>query len=445
LRSADTSFSALGHESVGAAGERAEAFRQAVAVQQRLAQPALEGRGLDAVAGAIAAAVGGEVLVLGPAGRTLARHDPGGALTDAVAADLGRDLAARGDTHHRILTHPALPAGAYARPVPPARGAGAEAWIVVTPAEGRVDEPVRLVLQQAAAIVGLELLHRGDAGETQRRLTAGLVGDAFAGRTEPAELGRRLAAFGIEGDVAVVVFGGLGARTLAWPAAERALRAALAAADVAAAVAIHEVDGRDLLCAIVEVGEGDPIAVAAAARRRLSEELGVPPVAPARPAGGAEAVRAAVSRARPAAELARTFQEAYWALGAIEHEGAGRATDAAVGSWHDLGVESLLLAVGDQDVLQLYCDRLLGPVLAGDAVYAAELLRSLEVFILHNGQWERAAGELHCHRHTLRYRIRKIEELTGRDLAKATDRIEFWLALRARELAARSGTRHPPA
>ena len=34
----------------------------------------------------------------------------------------------------------------------------------------------------------------------------------------------------------------------------------------------------------------------------------------------------------------------------------------------------------------------------------------------------------------LRYRIRKIEELTGRDLGSATDRIELWLALRAREL-----------
>ena len=35
--------------------------------------------------------------------------------------------------------------------------------------------------------------------------------------------------------------------------------------------------------------------------------------------------------------------------------------------------------------------------------------------------------------------MRKLEELTGRDLGKATDRIEFWLALRARELSRRSG------
>ena len=39
-------------------------------------------------------------------------------------------------------------------------------------------------------------------------------------------------------------------------------------------------------------------------------------------------------------------------------------------------------------------------------------------------------------RHTLRYRIRRVEELTGRNLSSARDRIEFWLALRGRELVA---------
>ena len=57
-------------------------------------------------------------------------------------------------------------------------------------------------------------------------------------------------------------------------------------------------------------------------------------------------------------------------------------------------------------------------------------MRSLEAFIEENGQWERAAQRLYCHRHTLRYRIRRVEELTGRDLHSARDRIEFWLALR---------------
>ncbi len=38
------------------------------------------------------------------------------------------------------------------------------------------------------------------------------------------------------------------------------------------------------------------------------------------------------------------------------------------------------------------------------------------------------------HRHTLRYRMRKVEELTGRNLSSARDRMAFFLALRAREL-----------
>ena len=47
-----------------------------------------------------------------------------------------------------------------------------------------------------------------------------------------------------------------------------------------------------------------------------------------------------------------------------------------------------------------------------------------------------SAAELFVHRHTLRYRMRKVEELTGRDLSSSFDRMEFWLALRARELQA---------
>jgi purine catabolism regulator len=61
-------------------------------------------------------------------------------------------------------------------------------------------------------------------------------------------------------------------------------------------------------------------------------------------------------------------------------------------------------------------------------------VRSLDTFIEHNGHWERASAALFCHRHTLRYRMRRVEELTGRDLQSARDRIEFWLALRGREL-----------
>ncbi len=103
-------------------------------------------------------------------------------------------------------------------------------------------------------------------------------------------------------------------------------------------------------------------------------------------------------------------------------------------SHRDLGAFQLLLTLQDDDALRLYCDSVLGPLESSGGEYGDELLRSLETFIEQNGHWEKAARILYCHRHTLRYRVRRIEELTGRDLSSASNRIEFWLAMRAREL-----------
>jgi purine catabolism regulator len=151
----------------------------------------------------------------------------------------------------------------------------------------------------------------------------------------------------------------------------------------------------------------------------------------------------------PAARVRESWHEARFALEARELTGSGgrerpaangngRGAAAAAGplvaTYRDLGSFQLLLSLQDTDALRLYCDSLLGPIESGEGHYGGELMRSLEAFIESNGQWEAAARRLFCHRHTLRYRIRKIEELTGRDLASARDRIEFWLALRGREI-----------
>ncbi|HWT91436.1 MAG TPA: helix-turn-helix domain-containing protein, partial [Solirubrobacteraceae bacterium] len=133
----------------------------------------------------------------------------------------------------------------------------------------------------------------------------------------------------------------------------------------------------------------------------------------------------------------RAVHEARFALEARALSNGHDPTRPPLGTWRDLGSFQLLLSLQDHDALKLYCDSLLGPIEDGEGQYGGELMRSLEAFIECNGQWERAAQQLFCHRHTLRYRIRRIEELTGRDLSSARDRIEFWLALRGKEIAAR--------
>ena len=143
-------------------------------------------------------------------------------------------------------------------------------------------------------------------------------------------------------------------------------------------------------------------------------------------------VRAAASRASATHALRLSFHEARCALEAVRLRN-GDAPEVA--SYRDLGSFQLLLALQDDDALSSYCRGVLGPIEEAEGDYGEELVRSLDVFIEHNGHWEKAANALYCHRHTLRYRIKRVEQLTGRDFSSARDRIEFWLALRGRELA----------
>ena len=187
-----------------------------------------------------------------------------------------------------------------------------------------------------------------------------------------------------------------------------------------------------LACALVRGGDDDELIalgdrVAAATGAELSGE-----------------VRVGLGRAVPVVDARRSFHEARCALEALalgetaSANGNGSAPPVSerprVATYKDLGSFQLLLSLQDDEALRLFCDSILGPIEAGDGHYGGELMRSLEAFIEENGQWERAAKRLYCHRHTLRYRIRRVEELTGRNLGSARDRIEFWLALRGRQL-----------
>ncbi|MBW8480761.1 helix-turn-helix domain-containing protein [Actinomadura sp. PM05-2] len=91
---------------------------------------------------------------------------------------------------------------------------------------------------------------------------------------------------------------------------------------------------------------------------------------------------------------------------------------------------ALLLASVPAQVRGDFRRRLLGPLEDYDAGRHADLVHTLEVFLACSGSWSRTASRLHVHVNTLRYRIRRIEELTGRDLGTLEDRVDFFLALR---------------
>ena len=65
---------------------------------------------------------------------------------------------------------------------------------------------------------------------------------------------------------------------------------------------------------------------------------------------------------------------------------------------------------------------------------SGDLFKCLAWFLEANGHWGDAGEKLYVHRHTQRYRMKRVEEITGRDLNQSQDRMEFWLALKAKEL-----------
>jgi PucR family transcriptional regulator, purine catabolism regulatory protein len=243
----------------------------------------------------------------------------------------------------------------------------------------------------------------------QRTMVGDVLAEALSGHLYPEDLQARLRPFGIGEHVAVLAF-----RPADPSAAALAVERILERERVGHLVAVRA----GLLCAVVDASTVDPVGLARKVRRELVPRFGE--------------MHAAASRQAATHSLRMAFHEARCALEAVRLRN-GDAPEVA--SHEDLGAFQLLLSLQDDDALNSYCRSVLGPIEQGEGEYGDELVRSLDVFIEHNGHWEKAAAALYCHRHTLRYRIRRIEQLTGRDFSSARDRIEFWLALRGRELA----------
>ena len=98
----------------------------------------------------------------------------------------------------------------------------------------------------------------------------------------------------------------------------------------------------------------------------------------------------------------------------------------------EVASHELLLATVPASVLRSFRERLLGPLLAYDDQHRAELLPTLREFLACSGSWNACAVRMYVHVNTVRYRIRRIEELTGRDLSRLDDQVDFFLALRIR-------------
>jgi PucR family transcriptional regulator, purine catabolism regulatory protein len=118
-------------------------------------------------------------------------------------------------------------------------------------------------------------------------------------------------------------------------------------------------------------------------------------------------------------------QEARWALSAAGADGRRVVR---------YGDETAMLPPRTPTEARVLVSRILGPLISHDGEHGTDYVNTLRVVLRLDRSWQQAAAELHIHKQTLGYRIRKIEQLTGRGLTRTEHIGQWWLAFRAHDL-----------
>lgn len=273
-----------------------------------------------------------------------------------------------------------------------------------------LDPRDKIVVHHAVNVLALLLVMRRAVIDTERRVAGDVLQEIFSGRLTGEELRRRLGLLGFDGSQPVAVIaaeydGAVGAEALE----ELSWRLDAALGKRVATVRTSTVNGR----AVALIAGSDVAEACARAMDELAQETGGPDGVPH--FGIGEEVEVTDAR--------RSYLSAVFA---IKSALTGSTADP-----RDLGSYSFLLASQSRPALEGFVRSVIGPMLDHDAERGSDLVGSTKAFIELGGRWEHGAERLGVHRHTLRYRVKQVETLLGRDLSNAEDRMEIWLALKA--------------
>jgi len=398
-------------------------LQRAGTVQQTLSRLLVDQAGLDALLGAYARMTGTAALLFDLHGEVMASSPDAARLLDELAAweevqalrpeegDFSVSLSGR-DGSRSLL--------------PIAVGGAPRAFLVIARA-GRAEPFHQVVSHHLATAIALDLAKAQAVAQTERRLVGDFLDALLEGELSGDETARRLRFLGF-GDLPTIAAlvgtpdpaGDAVADSVSVEdrveALGRLVEDRLSRRPAPYVCSIHD----HAVVALFEVAEPGEARAAAEAVAEVARARGV-------------AARFGVGVPETSVrDPRRVYQEARFVLDAAPAAGV----DGRVACIEDLGSHRLLLALQQDAALDAFSRGLLAPLRAYDRRQHGDLVASLRTFLERNGNWESAARALGVHRHTLRYRIRRVAELTGRDLDSAGDRVEFWLALQAEQVLA---------
>lgn len=133
-----------------------------------------------------------------------------------------------------------------------------------------------------------------------------------------------------------------------------------------------------------------------------------------------------------AGHMGRGYQEALVALK------VGRKLNGPGSCLHfrDVGTYRLLLEIWERDPeeIRLLYEETVGPIDRYDQANKTQLLETLTVFLRNDENLTKTAAELFAHRHTIRYRLEKIAEISGLSVFRTEHKERLGLGLKARSL-----------
>ncbi len=262
--------------------------------------------------------------------------------------------------------------------------------------------PERVALEHAATVLALELAHLHDLAETELRLGRDLVEELLSGTAEETVLARADAlGYDLRRPHRIVVVTGPG------EGLGRVVGAAMRELGVGSLLAAR---GRE----VVVLSDTDR--PWARFRAAVCRELG----------GDSCRVGVGGTCDRPL-DLPRSYHEARLAL-RLQTAVTG---DHQATEYDRLGVYRLLADVGEQDSVERFVREWLGDLLDYDAGKGSELVDTLSRYLECGRSYEATTSALAIHRSTLKYRLRRIREISGHDLGDPDTYFNLQLAARA--------------
>jgi DNA-binding PucR family transcriptional regulator len=126
-------------------------------------------------------------------------------------------------------------------------------------------------------------------------------------------------------------------------------------------------------------------------------------------------------------QVPRAYEQARRALAARQASGEPRGSIA----YSDLGVDRILAVEGNAGEVERLITQWLDELIKYDQAHGADLVPTLATYLDRGGKYDETAEALSIHRNTLRYRLSRIAEISGHDLADTETRLNLHLATRA--------------